>query len=351
MQTTMQSTHEGDPVYERFHFLVNAPALFNAVTTAAELRIFHFLAEYPDSGVEAIREFCGLPAHQLRVLLQAVCSTGLVERVDGAYRNSPVALDLLASDAEDSWSHILIGWKEVYYPAFAQMTAALRAGTNTALDRFPGDEPTLYQRLSHNPELETVFHRAMSAFTLRSVDALVERAEFAEVRHVLDIGGGDGTTSARLAARYPGLRSTVFDMPSVTQLADGKDTPRFPDRVELHPGDIFTDEFPPGADTVLFSHVLEIFAEDKILHLLKRAYDALPQGGRVMIYGYNVSDDETEGIFGARLGLYFNVLASGQGMAYPARDYDQWLRDVGFHDTRTVSGLPYEHGLSMGTKP
>jgi hypothetical protein len=347
----MRSTHEGDPVYERFNFLVNAPALFNAVTTAAELRIFHFLAEQPDSGFEAIRRFAGVPAHQLRVLLQAVCSTGLLERTDGVYRNSPVALDLLATDADDSWSHILIGWKEVYYPAFAQMTTALRAGTNTALDRFPGDEPTLYQRLSHDPELEAVFHRAMSAFTLRSVDALVRRPEFDDMRHVLDIGGGDGTTSVRLAARHPRLRSTVFDMPSVTKLADGKDTPRFPERVALHPGDIFTDEFPRGADTVLFSHVLEIFADEQILHLLKKAYDALPPGGRVMIYGYNVSDDETEGIFGARLGLYFNVLASGQGMAYPARAYEQWLRDVGFRDARTVSGLPYEHGLSMGTRP
>lgn len=350
MHRGMKSNHEGDPVYERFSLLVNAPALFNAVTTAAELRIFHFLARHPGSGSEEIRGFCGLPAHQLRVLLQAVCSTGLLERADGTYRNSPVALDLLASDADDSWSHILIGWKEVYYPAFAQMTSALRAGTNTALDAYPGDEPTLYQRLSRNPELEAVFHRAMSAFTLRSVDGLVRQPVFADVRHVLDVGGGDGTTSVRLTARHPGLRSTVFDMPSVTRLADGGDTPRFPDRVDLHPGDIFTDAFPRGADAVLFSHVLEIFSAEQILHLLKKAYDALPEGGKVMIYGYNVSDDETEGIFGARLGLYFNVLASGRGMAYPARDYEEWLRDVGFEDVRTVPGLPYEHGLSLGSK-
>jgi cyclopropane fatty-acyl-phospholipid synthase-like methyltransferase len=171
------------------------------------------------------------------------------------------------------------------------------------------------------------------------------------VRHVLDIGGGDGTTSTCLAARYPDLRCTVFDMPSVTELAEDGDGSRFPDRVELHAGDIFTDDFPRGSDTVLFSHVLEIFADEQILHLLKKAYDALPQGGRVLIYGYNVSDDETDGIFGARLGLYFNVLASGQGMAYPARAYEEWLRAVGFHDVGTVPGLPYEHGLSMGTKP
>ncbi|MEV0730592.1 methyltransferase [Polymorphospora sp. NPDC050346] len=345
----MHTTHEDDPVYSRFQFLMNAPALFNAVATAVELRIFHFLAERGTATSDDIREFTDLPSHQLRVLLQAVCATGLLTRRDGRYVNSPVAQDLLASDDEDSWTHIVTGWKEVYYPAFAQTTKALRAGTNTALEAHPGDEPTLYQRLSRNPELEAAFHRAMSAFTLRSVDALAERPEFARVRHLLDVGGGDGTTSIRLVARHPQLKSTIFDIPSVSRLADGK-TASLTDRVALLPGNMFTDEFPLGPDAVLFSHVLEIFASDQILAMLKKAYDVLPVGGHVFLYGYNVSDDETSGIFSARLGLYFNVLASGQGMAYPAKDYERWLRQVGFHDVTTIRDLPFEHGLSMGTK-
>ncbi|MEV5162757.1 methyltransferase [Streptomyces sp. NPDC053728] len=345
------AAHEDDPVLERFHFLVNAPALFNAVTTAAELRIFAFLSGGPGASAAEIRSFCGLPAHQLRVLLQAVCTTGLLERREGVYHNSSVAEELLAADGEpDSWSHILTGWKEVYYPAFADLTSALRSGTNTALAAHPGDEPTLYGRLSRNPPLEAVFHRAMTAFTLRSVDALVEQPVFGDVRHVLDVGGGDGSTSARLVARHPALRTTVFDMPSVSRLASGAEAGAGSDRVTVVPGDIFTDPFPEGPDAVLFSHVLEIFDEESILHLLQKAYDALPTGGRVMVYGYNVSDDETDGIFGARLGLYFNVLASGRGMAYPARDWERWLREAGFDEAGTVTGLPYEHGLSLAVK-
>jgi len=123
-----------------------------------------------------------------------------------------------------------------------------------------------------------------------------------------------------------------------------------PERVHLLPGDIFDDPFPDGHDGVLFSHVLEIFSEEQILGLMKKAYDALPVGGQIFLYGYNVSDDETAGIFGARLGLYFNVLASGQGMAYPAADYEAWLRRTSFREVRTVTGMPYEHGLTMGVK-
>ncbi|MFI5771479.1 methyltransferase [Streptomyces sp. NPDC051658] len=342
---------EGDSVLDRFHFLVNAPALFNAVATAVELGIFSHLSAQRSATFEQIREHVSIPPHQLRVLMQAVCTTGLLVRRDGVYANSVVAEDLLASDDDDSWSHILLGWKEVYYPAFSRMTSAMRSGTNTALSDYPGDEPTLYQRLPRNPDLEAVFHRAMSAFTLRSVDELVERPEFSSVRHLLDIGGGDGTTSGKLSARHPEMKITVFDIPSVSELARDKTASRFEGRVELHPGDFFQDEFPRGADSVLFSHVLEIFSAEQILGQLKKAYDALPSGGKVFIYGYNVSDDETRGIFSARLGLYFNVLASGQGMAYPAKDYETWLSQVGFDEVHTVSGLPYEHGLSMGRKP
>ncbi|WP_329007435.1 hypothetical protein OG271_16985 [Micromonospora rifamycinica] len=69
-----------------------------------------------------------------------------------------------------------------------------------------------------------------------------------------------------------------------------------------------------------------------------------------IFYGYDVSDDETSGIFSARLGLYSNVLASGQGMAYPAKDHADWLSEVGFRDVTTVRDLPSEHGLGMGTR-
>jgi ubiquinone/menaquinone biosynthesis C-methylase UbiE len=346
----MTSTaNEEQILEERFDLLVNAPALFNAITTAVEFGLFRFLADNPGADFEKVRAFTEVPAHQLRVLLQAVCATGLLTREDGAYRNSSVADRLLATESDDSWSHVLIGWRDVYYPAFAEMTTALRAGTNTALDLYPGDEPTLYQRLARNPQREQVFHRAMSAFTLQSVDALVERPEFASVRRLLDVGGGDGTTSARLAARYPELTCTVVDMPSVSKLGD-KWAAAHPDRVDLHPADIFADPFPGGADAVLFSHVLEIFSEDQITSQLAKAHDVLPDGGTVFVYGYNVSDDETSGLYGARLGLYFNVLASGRGMAYPAGDYERWLRDVGFREVRTVRDMPYEHGLTIGVK-
>ncbi|HEY0806789.1 MAG TPA: methyltransferase, partial [Pseudonocardiaceae bacterium] len=126
---------------------------------------------------------------------------------------------------------------------------------------------------------------------------------------------------------------------------------RFGDRVRPRSGDLFADAFPADVDAVLFSHVLEVFSADDILRLLFKAFNVLPAGGRLFIYGFNASDDETRGMYSARLSLYLNVLATGRGMAYPAAEYEKWLGAVGCVDVRTITGLPYEHGLTMGTKP
>lgn len=337
-------------VLERFHLLVNGPALFNAVVAGAELGVFRLLSRQPGATAEDLRAGTGVPRHQLRVLLFALCSTELIHREGDGYANSAVAEEFLATDAEDSWRHILLGWQRIYYPAFAQLTEALKAGTNTALADHPGTESTLYQRLAHDPETEDVLHAAMTAFTLRSLSGLLDNVDLSSTEHVLDVGGGDGTTSRRLAALYPGTRFTVFDTPSVTRVAGRKSEAKSADRVTLCHGDLFDDPFPAAVDCVLFSHCLEIFDADRISALLAKAHGALRPGGRVLIYGFVATDDEQAGIYSARLSLYLNALASGTGMAYPARDYERWLTEAGFRDVGTIPGLPYEHALTSGTR-
>lgn len=346
----MKNARDADRIRERFELIVNGPALFNAVVAGLEFGIFAFLSQKPKSRFDDIVRFTDLRADKLRPLLQALCATELVDKEKGRYENSAVAEELLAPNGEDSWRHILVGWQKIYYPAFAHLTDALRKGTNTALAVYPGTEPTLYQRLAHDPALQAIFHAAMGAFTLRSMSGLLDNAELASVRHLLDVGGNDGTTAARLVARYPEMRVTIFDLPSVTEAAERAVPKAIGERIRLHPGDLFADAFPCNADAVLFSHVLEIFSEAQILFLLAKAFDALPTGGKVLIYGFNVSDDERRGLYSARLSLYLNVLASGQGMAYPAKDWALWLRQVGCVRVTSSTGLPYEHGLIVGWK-
>lgn len=346
----MTDRPEADSMYERFQLIANGPALFNAVVTGLELDIFHFLSQNPQATFGDILRSAGIQPHKLRVLMLALCSTGLVDKHDDRYSNSDFADENLVPH-DNSWRDILVGWQRIYYPAFTHMTTALREGTNAAaLDAFAGTEPTLYQRLAHDPESEAVMHRSMGAFTLLTLPALLDNAALSSVRHLLDVGGGDGTTAKGLAERYPEMQVTILDMPSVTELARETVPPGSPAKVRLHPGDILKDPFPRDADAILFSHILEVFSPDLIFELLAKAVDALPSSGKVFIYGFNASDDEIGGVLASRLSLYLNVLATGHGMAYPAKDYEDWLRRAGCTDVKTFRNLPYEHGLTIGIK-
>lgn len=338
------------PDYERFQLIVNGPALFSSIVTALDFDIFRFLSRNAGAAFEDILQFTGLAPHQLRVLLLALCTTHLVEKEKDRYRNSTVGEELLAREAPDSWRGTLLGWRRFQYPAFPELTSALRTGTNTALSAYPGDGPTLYHRLAHDPQAEQDYHDSVAPFAHLFLPALLDHEEIRSVRHLLDVGGGDGTIATQFARRYPGARVTIFDMPSMAEHGSSRVPAPVADRVSFYPGDFFTDPFPGGVDAVLFSHVLEPFSAEQNIQLMGKAFEVLPAGGKLLAYGTTAPDDEDGGPLAARLSLFLNVLVSGTGMAYPAKDYAQWLAEVGCSTVRSYPGLPYEHGLVVGVK-
>ncbi len=341
---------ESGPAFERFLLIANGPALFSAVVAGLELDVFGFLSDRPDASCEELVRFTGVPRHQLRVLMLTLCATGLVRRREGRYANSEVAEHCLAPKGPESWRHVFLSRQATDYPGFPYTTEAIRAGTNRGLVVHDGAGRTLYERLAKDAALQETLHRSVQAFTLRTLPALLDNRELAGVRHLLDVGGGTGMVAAGFARRYPDARVTVFDLPAVTEELTARTTGPLADRVGLCPGDLFTDPFPSGVDGVLFCHVLEVFSPEQVRALLAKAYDVLPPGGTVLIYSFTAPDEEDSGVLAAQLSLYLNVLATGTGMAYPVRDYEVWLRDAGYADVRAYRGLPYEHGLIVGTR-
>ena len=245
----------------------------------------------------------------------------------------------------------VLGWQaHVVYPGELDFIASLEQSTNVGLRRFPGTENNLYQRLAHDPHLEKAFHDAMSALS-RSANALLARSlDLSGVRHLVDGGGGDGTNAITLARANPHLRVTVFDAPSVCARARANIAASgLGDRVDVWEGDFFVRAFPPGADGILFAHMMTIWSLEKDAQLLRRAYDALPPDGRVIIFNM-MGNDEEDGPISTALGSpYFLSIATGEGMLYSWKEYERCLADAGFAQTQRQS-LPRDHGLLVGIK-
>ena len=114
--------------------------------------------------------------------------------------------------------------------------------------------------------------------------------------------------------------------------------------------DMFLTPLPPGIDAILYAHIFTIWSPQKNIALLKKTHAALPKGGKVLIFNMMARDDDSGPLSTALGSPYFLAIATGEGMLYPWKDYESWLREAGFSNFQRIGNLPLDHGLLVGTK-
>ncbi len=324
---------------------------FQLLWAGVELELFTLLSQEPGLSLEQISERLDLQHYPCRVLLVGLTALGLLKKQDKGYTNAHLVERMLVKGSPDYAGEIL-GWQaHIVYPGMMNFLDSLRQGTNVGLENFPGKGNTLYQRLVGHPELEQTFQSAMSSLSAQANAYLVHDVDFSRFTHVVDIGGGDGSNALALARKFPSLRVTVFDSPSVCEYAKRNIADAgLQDRVATYAGEMFSDPFPEGVDAILFSHIFTIWSLDKDLALLKKSYDTLPEGGSTLIFGMMGADDDTGPLSTALGSPYFLTIATGEGMLYSWADYEEAMRQAGFLSVERVENLPLNHGVIIGTK-
>jgi hypothetical protein len=103
------------------------------------------------------------------------------------------------------------------------------------------------------------------------------------------------------------------------------------DRLEFTGGDFFADDW-PQADVFVMGHILHDWDMDEKRKLLKSAYDALPDGGALIVYEAIIDDDRRENAFGLLMSLNMLIETPG-GFDYTGADCRGWMEETGFRDT------------------
>ena len=85
-----------------------------------------------------------------------------------------------------------------------------------AFSRSDPIDPLAVNIEQHSHEKIEEFISRMHSLTLPAASALGEFDLFADIDHLLDVGGGSGSLSCGLAARLPGLRCTVLDVGEIS---------------------------------------------------------------------------------------------------------------------------------------
>jgi demethylspheroidene O-methyltransferase len=156
---------------------------------------------------------------------------------------------------------------------------------------------------------------------------------FRRHRCLLDIGGGDGSFIAAVAAQAAKLRCVLFDLPAVADQASEKfRNARLSSRAVAIGGSFLTDRLPDGADIVSLVRVLHDHGDADVMNLLRAIHRTLPGNGTLLIA------EPLSGIRGAEpIGdayFAFYLLAMGSGRPRTFERLRDMLVEARFADVR-----------------
>jgi hypothetical protein len=112
------------------------------------------------------------------------------------------------------------GEQHVDYQPMAWLYESSGENTNIGLREIRGESPTLYGRLAPDPTLETTFHNAMGSVSRLVAEELVQQLDLSKYSQLLDVGGGTAVNAMHLAHRWPNLRVTIVDLPTIAETAN-----------------------------------------------------------------------------------------------------------------------------------
>ncbi|MBI3546930.1 MAG: methyltransferase domain-containing protein [Gammaproteobacteria bacterium] len=331
--------------------IIHGVTAFELLRTALEFNLFERLEAAGGMDLEEVAAALGVKEQPARVLLLGLSSLWLLEKRGGKYVNSEMVRRKLLRSNPRFLGPLVDVQAEIINASLVDFAESMRQNTNVGLRHISGPGTTLYERLTIHPKLQKVFYANMGDASQKAFAQILDRYDFAGVRHAIDIGGGDGTNSIELARRYPHIEVTVFDQESVTRLAAERiQDPDLRKRVHFHPGDMFTDPLPPGADAILFFHIFEIWSLERNTELLRKCHAALPDGGVCLVYNFVSNDAGTGSLSAGLVSPYFLTLASGEGMTYSPQDMQRAVLDAGFSRVEHYQDMGFSHALVVGHK-
>ena len=173
------------------------------------------------------------------------------------------------------------------------------------------------------------FLDAMTGFQAANFQTLAEKFDFAKYRSVSDVGGALALLSRIVAARHGHLTLSSFDLPEVALHAQRHvDAAGMTDRVKVVAGDFFVDDL-PKADVVTMGNVLHDWNLEKKKILIRKAFEALPEGGAFIAIENLIDDSRRENAFGLLMSLNM-LIEFGDAFDYTGADFREWCGEAGF---------------------
>ncbi len=313
--------------------------------SAVELELFTELDDDSMTG-EEIGERLNLHPRAIYDFLDTLVALGLLDRdgdgPEGRYRNTPDGAVFLVKNSPTYIGGILEMSNTRLYRFWGDLTEALRTGRPQNEVKHTGRP--MFEELYSDPARLEQFMEAMAGISLGNFQALADKFDFSRYETVCDVGGATGQLCTILATRHPHLRCTSYDLPVVVPIAERTIAAAgLSDRVSAASGDFFGDPL-PSADVITMGLILHDWNLEGKRHLIKSAYDALPEGGAFIVIENLIDDARRENAFGLMMSLNM-LIEFGDAFDYTGSDFGGWCKEAGF---REIEIMPLTGPASAG---
>lgn len=313
--------------------------------SAVEMEVFTELAKHP-ADLETLQGRLGLHQRSARDFFDALVALKFLERRNARYYNTP-STDFFLDKRKPSYiGGILEMANHRLYPFWNHLTTALRTGLpqNEVRDGSPNPFAAIYAEPARLKE----FLKSMSGISRGANLAIARRFPWSKYRTAVDVGTAQGDLIAQVALANPHIEGIGFDLPEVGPIFEAfVEANGLSGRVKFIPGS-FMDQPLPKADVVMMGHILHDWNLEIKGMLVRKAYEALPDGGAYIVYESIIDDDRSANAFGLLMSLNM-LIETSDGFDYTGADCSQWMKQAGFRETR-IEHLVGPDSMVIGIK-
>lgn len=268
---------------EKILQLANGFQVSRIILSAIELNIFTILDKKMLYANEiAIKAQANERA--IERLLNALVALGFLKKIHGKFYNSEAASQYLVEGKPEFMGglfHTNELWK-----SWGTLTNAVKIGTS------------VYNDDSKDDWTES-FIAAMHYRAGKEAKILPLMIDLSNVKKMLDVGGGSGAFSMAFIDKFPQIKATIFDLPSVIPISKKYvESFRHKENIDYLIGNYLKDDIGSGYDLILLSAIVHMQSLEENKLLIEKCYNALNPGGQIIIKDWIMNPDKTSPIGG-----------------------------------------------------
>ncbi len=300
--------------------------------SAVEMGVFTELAKQPED-LETLRGRLGLHPRSAADFLDTLVALGFLRRVEGRYATTPDTDFYLDKNKPSYIGGIMEMTNQRSYGHWVHLTEALRTGKpqSEAKEAATGESP--FDTLYADPARLKSFLSAMTGVSRGANLAIAQKFPWKQYRTYADVGTAQGDLAVQIALANPHLTGVGFDLAEVGPVFEEyAEQNGLSQRLRFHAGNFFENPL-PKVDVITLGHILHDWNLEEKKMLLRKAYEATPTGGAVVIYDAIIDDARSRNAFGLMMSLHMLIETPG-GFDYTGADCMGWMKEAGFRETR-----------------